>query len=42
MALTAAVIISSAALNDGESNWLEGAMFLAVYLFFALVFWFHP
>jgi Ca2+:H+ antiporter len=42
MALTAAVIISSAALNDGESNWLEGAMFLAVYVFFALVFWFHP
>lgn len=42
MSLGAAVLISSAALNDGESNWLEGSMFLAVYLFFALVFWFHP
>lgn len=42
MSLAAAVIISSAALNDGESNWLEGVMFLGVYVFFALVFWFHP
>lgn len=40
--LTAGVSIASAALIDGESNWLEGAMFLAVYAFFALVFWFHP
>ncbi|QDT35837.1 calcium/proton exchanger [Stratiformator vulcanicus] len=40
--LGAAVLVSSAALNDGESNWIEGAMFLAVYLFFAVVFWFHP
>lgn len=42
MSLIAAVLISSSALNDGESNWLEGCMFLAVYVFFALVFWFHP
>lgn len=42
IALGAAVLVSSAALNDGESNWLEGAMFLVVYVFFALVFWFHP
>ncbi len=42
MALGAAIMISTAALNDGESNWLEGAMFLALYVFFALVFWFHP
>ncbi len=42
MSLAAAVIVSSSALNDGETNWLEGAMFLAVYVFFALVFWFHP
>jgi Ca2+:H+ antiporter len=42
LSLAAAVVVSSAALNDGESHWLEGAMFLAVYLFFALVFWFHP
>lgn len=40
--LGAGIAIASAALIDGESNWLEGAMFLAVYLFFSLVFWFHP
>lgn len=42
LSLVAAVAVSSAALHDGESNWLEGAMFLAVYIFFAIVFWFHP
>lgn len=42
MSLAAAVAIASAALDDGESNWLEGAMFLAVYIFFAIVFWYHP
>lgn len=40
--LGAGVAIASTSLIDGESNWLEGAMFLAVYAFFALVFWFHP
>ena len=42
MSLAAAVLIAGSALNDGRSNWLEGAMFLAVYGFFAIVFWFHP
>jgi Ca2+:H+ antiporter len=42
LALIAATLIASASLNDGESNWLEGAMFLALYIFFAMVFWFHP
>ncbi|MCA9062301.1 MAG: calcium/proton exchanger [Planctomycetaceae bacterium] len=42
MSLAASVMIASTSLNDGESNWLEGAMFLSVYLFFAMVFWFHP
>jgi len=41
-ALISAVLISSSSLQDGESNWLEGAMFLAVYVFFAVVFWYHP
>ena len=41
-ALGAAVIIAWASLSDGESNWLEGVMMLAVYVFFAAVFWFHP
>jgi Ca2+:H+ antiporter len=42
VALFAAVLVASAALNDGESNWLEGLMFVALYVFFAVVFWFHP
>lgn len=41
-ALISAVLISSSSLQDGESNWLEGALFLAVYTFFGVVFWFHP
>ncbi|QDT14819.1 calcium:proton antiporter [Alienimonas californiensis] len=42
LSLAAAVLVAGNALSDGESNWLEGAMFLAMYVFFALVFWFHP
>ncbi|MEM9702577.1 MAG: hypothetical protein AAF907_09050, partial [Planctomycetota bacterium] len=42
LSLVAAVLVAGNALSDGESNWLEGAMFLGMYLFFALVFWFHP
>ena len=42
LSLAAAVLVAGNALSDGESNWLEGAMFLGMYLFFALVFWFHP
>lgn len=42
MSLVAAVLIASAALWDGESNWIEGLMLLATYAFFAAVFWFHP
>ncbi len=42
MSLAAATVIASAALIDGESNWLEGSMFLGVYIFFAIIFWYHP
>lgn len=42
LALIAGTLIATAGLNDGESNWLEGMMFLALYIFFAMVFWFHP
>lgn len=42
MVLASAILISSASLNDGESNWLEGGMFLLMYLFIAVVFWFYP
>ena len=42
VALIAATQIATTSLLDGESNWLEGALFLATYIFFACVFWFHP
>lgn len=42
LALGSGVLIAGYALIDGETHWLEGAMFLAVYGFFAAVFWFHP
>lgn len=42
LALIAGTLIATAGLNDGESNWLEGVMFLGLYIFFAMVFWFHP
>ena len=42
LSLAAATMIASSSLSDGETNWLEGAMFLAVYAFFAVVFWYHP
>jgi Ca2+:H+ antiporter len=42
VSLIAATLIASSSLQDGETNWLEGVMFLGVYIFFAAVFWFHP
>lgn len=42
LALWAGVLISAFSLNDGESNWFEGAMMVVVYVAFACVFWFHP
>jgi Ca2+:H+ antiporter len=40
--LTAAAVIAAFVAIDGESNWLEGAMLLAVYLIVALAFFFLP
>lgn len=42
LAIWAGVLISAFSLQDGESNWFEGAMMVVVYLAFAIVFWFHP
>lgn len=41
-ALGAAVIICYAVSADGESNWLEGAALLAVYLIFGMAFFIFP
>jgi len=42
LALGAGVLIAGYTLQDGESNWFEGAMMVAVYAAFALAFWYHP
>jgi Ca2+:H+ antiporter len=42
IALTAASFISALVSLDGESNWLEGAMLLAVYGILGLAFFFLP
>lgn len=42
IALTAASMISALVSLDGESNWLEGAMLLAVYGILGLAFFFLP
>ncbi len=42
IALMAAVLIAAMVSQDGESNWLEGAMLLAVYCIIALAFLWLP
>jgi Ca2+:H+ antiporter len=41
-AVTAAVLIVAQISGDGESNWLEGALLLAVYAILAVLFFFLP
>ncbi|RGB44250.1 Sodium/calcium exchanger protein [Rhizophagus diaphanus] len=36
------VLITNYLIQDGESNWLEGAMLLATYVIIALAFFFYP
>lgn len=42
IALTAASLIAAFIAQDGESNWLEGSMLLAVYLIIGLAFYYLP
>ncbi len=42
IALIATVLVAAFIALDGESNWLEGAMLLAVYAMIALAFYFLP
>ncbi|MBK8020670.1 MAG: calcium/proton exchanger [Chloroflexi bacterium] len=42
IALIGASLITALIALDGESNWLEGAMLMAVYLILALAFFFLP
>jgi Ca2+:H+ antiporter len=40
--LLGAALITANVANDGESNWLEGALLLGVYTLLALAFYFLP
>ena len=42
LALGIAAILGALIVYDGESNWLEGAMLLAVYSMLGLAFYFLP
>src|SRR5262245_61540272 len=42
VAVLLAVIIAHMVAEDGESNWLEGAMLLMMYVLLALAFYFLP
>jgi Ca2+:H+ antiporter len=42
LALVAGVVITSLVSSDGESNWLEGATLLAVYLILGIAFFLLP
>jgi len=42
VALIAGVLITVLVSEDGESNWLEGAMLLSIYIMLALVFFLLP
>lgn len=42
LAVVLAVFITTQIASDGESNWLEGAMLLAVYVILGITFYFMP
>ncbi len=42
LAVVVTAVIAAQIASDGESNWLEGAMLLAVYAMLALAFYFLP
>jgi Ca2+:H+ antiporter len=42
IALAGGVLVAALVSSDGEANWFEGAELLAVYLMFALAFFFLP
>jgi Ca2+:H+ antiporter len=42
LAVVIAVFVVNLVAQDGESNWLEGALMLAVYLVLAIAFFFLP
>ena len=37
-----AILLSNYLIMDGESNWLEGVMAIAMYLLIAIAFYYYP
>jgi Ca2+:H+ antiporter len=42
LSLVAAVLVAALVSSDGETNWLEGAQLIAVYLILGVAFFFLP
>ncbi len=42
IAIVLSVMIANLIVEDGESNWLEGAQLLTAYIIIAVAFFFHP
>ena len=42
VAITLSVLATSIVVADGQSNWVEGLLLLAVYLILAMAFYFVP
>jgi Ca2+:H+ antiporter len=42
LAIVVSIVVAAQIAGDGESNWLEGAQLIAVYVILALVFYFLP
>ena len=42
IALAGGVALAGYSLQDGESNWFEGMMFIILYTIFGVAFFFHP
>jgi Ca2+:H+ antiporter len=42
LAVVASIAVVNLVSQDGESNWLEGAMLLAVYIVLGIAFFFLP
>lgn len=42
VAIVFAIFITNSIIEDGETNWLEGALLLIVYAVVAVAFFFHP
>ncbi len=42
VAIIFAIFVTNSIIEDGETNWLEGALLLVVYAIIAVAFYFHP